>query len=415
MQVGIVTTWFERGAAIVSKQYANAIGNDHNVFIYARSGEKYGLGDPNWDLPNVTWDPGRGVPVGSYLSIRTLSKWIKTNNIEMIIWNEQQWFLPVVAARSLGVINVAYVDYYTEETIPLFEIYDHLICNTQRHMSAFAWHQGAVYSAWGTDVGMYAPTHASHSDVVFFHSAGMSPYRKGTDILVNAFDQASLSNDNIRLVVHTQTCLFSAFPQISEILNGLIEKNKLTIVNKTVGAPGLYQVGDVYVYPSRLEGIGLTIAEALASGLPLIVPDEGPMNEFVINEDVGLKVPVERAFARSDSYYWPLVEVNAGGVAQAMLKISKDKGRLESMKLAARKCAEQHFDWNKNSLHLARLVSEFGIRPIRPEIFGRVIEYSNRLHPLLGTSVLAFMLLRKFNERLSQFGSWVSNRRFTKV
>ena len=55
MNVGIVTTWFERGAAYVSKAYMQTLSSQHNVFIYARGGEEAGTGDPNWDLPCVTW------------------------------------------------------------------------------------------------------------------------------------------------------------------------------------------------------------------------------------------------------------------------------------------------------------------------------------------------------------------------
>lgn len=41
MNVGIVTTWFERGAAYVSRQYLEALRSDSNnsVYIYARGGD----------------------------------------------------------------------------------------------------------------------------------------------------------------------------------------------------------------------------------------------------------------------------------------------------------------------------------------------------------------------------------------
>lgn len=56
MNIGIVTTWFERGAAYVSRQFEQVLEKDgHNVFILARGGEKYAKGDPKWDLDNVHW------------------------------------------------------------------------------------------------------------------------------------------------------------------------------------------------------------------------------------------------------------------------------------------------------------------------------------------------------------------------
>ena len=41
MNIGIVTTWFDRGAAQVSKQYMDVLQENNDVFIYARGGEKY--------------------------------------------------------------------------------------------------------------------------------------------------------------------------------------------------------------------------------------------------------------------------------------------------------------------------------------------------------------------------------------
>ena len=55
MKIGIVTTWFERGAAYVSKQFMDVLQKTDEVFIYARGGEKYAIGNPLWDLPNVWW------------------------------------------------------------------------------------------------------------------------------------------------------------------------------------------------------------------------------------------------------------------------------------------------------------------------------------------------------------------------
>ena len=56
MRIGIVTTWFERGAAYVSRQIRDSLLRDGNdVFIFARGGEEYARNDENWDGPNVHW------------------------------------------------------------------------------------------------------------------------------------------------------------------------------------------------------------------------------------------------------------------------------------------------------------------------------------------------------------------------
>ena len=133
MKVGIVTTWFERGAAYVSKQFRDILKQDHEVFIYARGGESYGIGDPNWDDETVTW----GRPPASYASsdvnYQDFKVWLTNNNIDCVLFNEQLMWEPVLICRDLQVMTGAYIDYYTERSVPMFGVYDFIVCNTRRH------------------------------------------------------------------------------------------------------------------------------------------------------------------------------------------------------------------------------------------------------------------------------------------
>jgi glycosyltransferase involved in cell wall biosynthesis len=71
----------------------------------------------------------------------------------------------------------------------------------------------------------------------------------------------------------------------AEKLGGIAETihkdSRIEFIEKTIPAPGLYFRGDVFVYPTRLEGIGLCVPEALACGLPVITTENSPMNKFV--------------------------------------------------------------------------------------------------------------------------------------
>lgn len=100
-----------------------------------------------------------------------------------------------------------------------------------------------------------------------------------------------LRNDAFRkgseLIIHTQVGLDKAFLgwrngcSAIQSIRSVANRCSLVILENTVPAPGLYYMGDVYVYPSRLEGISLTVVEAISSGMPVIVPNDGPMNEFL--------------------------------------------------------------------------------------------------------------------------------------
>ncbi len=54
---------WKHGAAYVSKQYEQLLKDKHDVYIYARGGEEYAIGDPIWDRENV-WS-GKRYPMPS--------------------------------------------------------------------------------------------------------------------------------------------------------------------------------------------------------------------------------------------------------------------------------------------------------------------------------------------------------------
>lgn len=389
MNIGIVTVWYERGAAYVSRQYRELIKDDFNVFIYARGGEQYAIGDPIWDDRTVTWARKIPLPVPAAIDKDNFLRWIKTNKIETLLFNEQHWWLPVLWCKEIGVTIGAYIDYYTEETIPLFSAYDFLLCNTKRHFETFQWHPGAYYIPWGTDIEIFCPplvTHDRDGIVTFFHSSGMSPTRKGTDFVIEAFEKIKGQK---KLIIHSQVDLLKKLSHMRGVIEKLLQKAELTIIEKTVPAPGCYHLGDVYVYPSRLEGIGLTIAEALASGLPVIVPDNPPMNEFV-DETNGRKVAICRLYARSDGYYWPQCDVDICSLSQEMQWYLDRSDQLISFKKQARNYALKYLDWRKNKTKII-------------ELFKNVKTYSNYNKD----SIISFETKRaKSNSLLSLYMKW---------
>jgi len=86
-RVGIVTTWFERGAAYVSRQYKTLLEDECEVFIYARGGEEYAIGDPKWDGPNVTWASPCRIQITMAINLDEFVRWIKNNELDIVSMN----------------------------------------------------------------------------------------------------------------------------------------------------------------------------------------------------------------------------------------------------------------------------------------------------------------------------------------
>lgn len=351
MRIGIVTTWFERGAAYVSRQYRDALERaGHEVFVYARGGEAFAVGDPNWDGPRIHWAARSADADRSGISSRDFRRWLRETGVSAVLFNEQRTLGPVALCDRAGVKTVAYVDYYTKDTVRDFAIYDGLICNTRRHASVFDWHPRCLFVPWGTDTGLFQPFGrwpelVEPGVVTFFHSAGFAPGRKGTDLLLRAFDRIKAP---AKLVVHSQKKLLAAFPDLREVVDRLRASGRLSVLEETIPAPGAYNRGDVYVYPSRLDGIGLTVCEALSCGLPVIVPDEPPMNEFP-DQGSGVFVRVASREPRGDGYFWPMCIADVDSLAEAMERLARDPARVSGMKRSARALALRERTWGSNA------------------------------------------------------------------
>ncbi len=378
MNIGIVTTWFERGAAYVSKQFEEILAKDdtNKIFIYARGGEEYAVKDLKWNKSNVYWGTQIISPFSStVISKKDFFKWIKKYSIDTIIFNEQHWFQPLLWCKELKIKTIAYIDYYTEETVPLFEIYDAIICNTKRHYSVFNEFNNAYYLPWGTDINLFKPYSfdlVSNNFTTFFHSSGWDFKRKGTDILLKAFNKTI---SNCKLVIHTQNEITR--PDLLEIINKLTQKGRLEIIVKTVHAPGLYYMGDIYVYPTRLEGIGLTIAEAISSGLGVVLPNNGPMNEFATSGNSVL-VNVRKFFSRSDGYYWPKCEIDIEELTEVLDDLANNPDKVIAMKRTSRTFAIEKLNANENLKDLNSIIKELEFKELRSDIRNKITRYDNK-------------------------------------
>ncbi|HTI32357.1 MAG TPA: glycosyltransferase, partial [Miltoncostaea sp.] len=112
-------------------------------------------------------------------------------------------------------------------------------------------------------------------------------WRKGIDLLLQAYTRAFTAGDDVTLVLKSfgargpyvpqdadaQVRALQADPRAPRILH-------LTEPLADGDMPRLYAACDALVQPYRGEGYGLPIAEAMACGLPAIVPDRGAARDF---------------------------------------------------------------------------------------------------------------------------------------
>lgn len=389
--IGFISTWFERGAAYVTKHYIDLLKDHHNVFVYARGGEQYGKGDSNWDLPYVTWSPKL---LNSNINFKHFKKWIIKNNIDTLLFNEQKEIDIVYNMKKhFPELKIgAYIDYYTEDTVKEFWLYDFLICNTKRHYFVFKNHPQCFYVPWGTDVDLYKPVDNQNKQLTFFHSSGMSN-RKGTNSVIQAFIEGNIYKKS-KLIIHTQQSLQAFIEYEDEYL----KKYNIDIIQETVPAPGLYYLADVFVYPTMLDGLGLTMYEALASGLPVITTNHPPMNE-VINNKVGRLTEVEYLRSRNDGYYWPLSIVSLDSLIKNMQFFIENPKVLNDMKKTARSEAVSKWNWRDRKKEVNDIFTNTEVIVQNPEKkFVKELSILEKLRRKIG-STYAYSIFRKISNR----------------
>ena len=94
---------------------------------------------------------------------------------------------------------------------------------------------------------------------------------KGQDILLNAFAKLA-KNSNYHLIIAGGGELFDEYTKLIDTLN-IKDSCTLTGVFEEIEKLKLYFCFDYFVFPSRAEGFGYVLVEAMAVGLPILASD----------------------------------------------------------------------------------------------------------------------------------------------
>jgi len=147
---------------------------------------------------------------------------------------------------------------------------------------------------------------------------------KGQDILVEAMKKIIQKIPKAKL-------LFIGEGKLEGLLRRMVTELGLerhvqfySIVNKT---SEMLSVLDVFINPSRQEGLGLSVMEAQAAGLPVVASNVGGIPSLIEHQETGILVEPE----------------NPEVLADAILELLQNKAKSEKIGLAARKQAEEQY------------------------------------------------------------------------
>ncbi len=174
--------------------------------------------------------------------------------------------------------------------------------------------------------------------------------RKGIDILLHAYGKAFSIHDDVTLIIKT---FVNPHNKIYQILNTLKNKNPLFphvfVIQddyEDSQLKGLYLQSNILVAPSRGEGFGLPIGEAMRLGIPVITTGWGGQLDFVNDENSWL---IDYEFTPSlshfnlDQSYW--AEPSCDHLFQLLLELFNSSESQIRLKTEAAKKSINSFTW----------------------------------------------------------------------
>lgn len=210
----------------------------------------------------------------------------------------------------------------------------------------------------------------------FLHVSSCFP-RKGPDVLLRAFGKAFRGRDDVNLVIKT-------FPnphnQVPELLARLRREEPgfppVTLINEEL-SPGqlrtLYEVCQGYVAPSRGEGFGLPMAEAMLHGLPVIATGWGGHTDFCTGETAYLidyrMAPSGSHVAAAEGSLW--AEPDEAHLVELLQAVEHGGAELVARCDRARALIEAEFSWGRVAERFQAVLQEqpqardFHLEPLR--------------------------------------------------
>jgi glycosyltransferase involved in cell wall biosynthesis len=187
--------------------------------------------------------------------------------------------------------------------------------------------------------------------------------RKGIDILLEAYLGAFGAADDVCLVVKPfgSDTVYRTSTLEADVRRAAVGSGAAVEVvdgDLTGGEMAdLFRSCDALVHPYRGEGFGLPIAEAMASGLPVVVPDDGPCLDFC-DDRTGWLVPARRVRI-APAEWTPTVggswwsETSRLGLVAALRQVVADPAERRRRGAAGRERIVAGFTWERTAAVVA--------------------------------------------------------------
>ena len=296
MRVGIVTKWFASGQAVVSRQLRSALDElGHETFIFAKPGKGPRAGaervpDPVWDQPGVTHASDADPSADEY------ARWAEANSLDAVFCDQNDQFDEIASLRDAGIRTIGRFVWETfapEHADPAKRAYDAIYSFTRAERER--------YRGFGIESPLL--TWGCHPELVAL--AAQAEADRARDDLVRFVVPGSFMGKRKPFPEIVEAFVRTSDPRLRLLIRGQVDRKANRLEKAAGGDEGVvieledrptaehmrqFAGCDVCLSPSRWEGLGLPLYEAMAVGMPTITNDSPPMNEVILDGVNGICV-----------------------------------------------------------------------------------------------------------------------------
>lgn len=231
----------------------------------------------------------------------------------------------------------------------------------------------------------------------FLHISSGLP-RKGVDVLIKAFTEEFDSTEDVTLIIKTYRNESNIIPELLQNLdkNNSPEIEVIYDLNLTEGQiAALYEQSDSVIIPSRAEGFGLPVAEAMLKQLPVVTTGYSGQMDFISDENAWL-IDYELVNAESQldlhNSYW--AEPDIEQLKKTMRYLFENRGELEiKSKVEKAYNTARTLTWESTSKKVVDFIEYLEkVKPLKKQKLAvistynskcGIAEYSRDLYPLI--------------------------------
>ncbi len=369
LRVGLVTAWAECGMGYLAKNWVHTFDKNLDKIdyqIYSRAVEAF---TPfRWKGSNVIDGPAT-MEIGH----DHFWKWVESFKPDVILFQDQNLYGPsnmqeeTAKLRKMGIRLINYPDWVKWGDVEQYKgLYDANLAHIKRN------HQWLIddavesptYIPWGVILDNFPFVERNPKDkVTFYINLGTGTLRKGYPIIPKALKR--MEGNLLQRIVAPKKYDYNFIATAVENSAHRVKKKfveqfganpncELRFQTADNSEGGLFSLGDVYIYPTTKEGVGLTITEALCTGMPVVTTDFPTMNEWFEDGYAGRHIKTSRV--KRSSMPTKKAYASIPHLAKIMEEYIKHPELVREQSLNARKLVEEQYNWDDRDELMMKLL-----------------------------------------------------------